>query len=418
MLTLKEISTNDFENFVETLKVESLYQTIYYGMTMEKSGFQVLYLGMVDEANTLKAATLILIEKIGKVKYAYAPRGFILDYNNVEILATFTKLIKKHLGKLDVIAVKLSPLIIRNVYNFEGKLIEQNPNYDTIFKNLKKLGYNHMGYNDFFEAHKPRFEAILDLDKPYYELFKEIKKEFRSKIRSAENNYIKVHKGNFNHLNYLYLQTKSKYPRDLDYFRNFYYYFYQAKKVDFFYTKLDTSLFLEKMRQDYQRQANISSELDAEIMNTEIGNKISLVNQKLSSDNLLSKYKKNMMAATDLLKTKPDGAITSSALVVRHNDIAYLVMDGNDTKLKGFNSKHLLLWKLIEQYSKQGFKKFNLGGMSNIFAPNNPYAGLNTFKMSFHAKVYEYIGDLELITNSTLYFMYQNSIPLKGIIKK
>ena len=418
MLTIKEISPKDFEEYVEKLKVESLYQTIYYGMTLEKNNFQTLYLGMIDENNILKGASLILIEKIGKVKYAYAPRGFLIDYNNVELLANFTKLIKKYLGKLDVIAVKLSPLIVRNIYDFEGKLIEQNKDYDTIFNNLKKLGYTHMGYNDFFEAHKPRFEAIIDLDKPYYELFKEIKKEFRSKIRGAEGNYIKVHKGNFNHLNYLYLQTKSKYPRDLDYFRNFYYYFYQDKKVDFFYTKLDTGLFLDKMKEDYQNQAIISSELDYEIMNAPIGNKISLVNQKISSDNLLNKYKKQMIAATDLLKTKPDGAVTSSALVVRHNDIAYLVIDGNDTKLKGFNSKHLLIWKLIEQYSQLGFKKFHLGGLSNIHAENNPYAGLNQFKMSFHAKVYEYIGDLELVTNNTLYFMYQNSIPLKGIIKK
>ena len=84
----------------------------------------------------------------------------------------------------------------------------------------------------------------------------------------------------------------------------------------------------------------------------------------------------------------------------------------------GFNSKHLLLWKLIEYYSNLGIKKFHLGGVSNIHAENNPYFGLNKFKMSFHSMVYEYMGDLELITNSSLYFMYQNTIPLKNIMKK
>lgn len=418
MLTLKEISANDFENYVEKCKVESFYQSSYYGDVMQKSGFEVLYLGLVDDANILKAATLIFLEKIGKAKYGYAPRGFLLDYNNVEILATFTKLIKKYLGKMDVMAVKLSPLIIRNIYDSEGKIKETNPQYELIFDNLKKLGYNHMGYNDFFESHKPRFEAIIELDKPYFELFKRIKKEFRSKIRSAESNYIEVHKGNFDHLNYLYLQTKSKYPRDLDYFRNFYYYFYQAKKVEFYYTKLNTVELLDKIKLDYQKQAEISNDLEQKIMEMSIGNKISYVNQKLTSDNLLNKYKKQMIAATDLLKNKPEGAITSSALVALQNDIAYLVIDGNDGHLKGFNSKHLLIWKLIERYSKMGIKKFNLGGVSNITLENNRYSGLNQFKMSFHASIYEYMGDLELVTNATLYFMYQNSIPIKGILKK
>ncbi len=41
---------------------------------------------------------------------------------------------------------------------------------------MKKLGYIHMGYNTMFEAQKPRFEAIVSLNKPYTDLFKEIKK--------------------------------------------------------------------------------------------------------------------------------------------------------------------------------------------------------------------------------------------------
>ena len=32
-------------------------------------------------------------------KYALAPRGFLIDYNDEKLLTTFTKLIKKFLGK-------------------------------------------------------------------------------------------------------------------------------------------------------------------------------------------------------------------------------------------------------------------------------------------------------------------------------
>jgi len=76
------------------------------------------------------------------------------------------------------------------------------------------------------------------------------------------------------------------------------------------------------------------------------------------------------------------------------------------------------MWKLIEKYSKLGYTKFNLGGITNINAENKKYTGLNEFKLSFNANMYEYIGDLELICNNTLYFMYRKSVQLKRMLKK
>ena len=76
------------------------------------------------------------------------------------------------------------------------------------------------------------------------------------------------------------------------------------------------------------------------------------------------------------------------------------------------------LWQLIEIYKKQGFEKFNLGGLSNITTPNNKYSGLNEFKISFGADVYEYAGDFELITNLRNYELYRNFTPLRSLIKR
>ena len=72
----------------------------------------------------------------------------------------------------------------------------------------------------------------------------------------------------------------------------------------------------------------------------------------------------------------------------------------------------------MEKYSKLGYKKFNLGGMSNPELDDNKYKGLNEFKTNFGAKVYEYAGDFELITNNAKYFMYKNTLPIKNILKK
>ena len=56
--------------------------------------------------------------------------------------------------------------------------------------------------------------------------------------------------------------------------------------------------------------------------------------------------------------------------------------------------------------------------MTNINVENNRYNGLNQFKLGFDSNIYEYIGDLELICNNTLYFMYRKSMQIKRMLKK
>jgi len=92
-------------------------------------------------------------------------------------------------------------------------------------------------------------------------------------------------------------------------------------------------------------------------------------------------------------------------------------MDGYDKKYSKFNSKHLLIWELIQKYKKDGFTKFNLGGVSNVVVDSNKYTGLNDFKNNFGSKIYEYAGDFELTINKLNYNLYRNYVPLKNLIK-
>ena len=208
------------------------------------------------------------------------------------------------------------------------------------------------------------------------------------------------------------MQTKKKYPRDLDYFKDCYKYFSKNNNIDFYYTKLDTKEYLKIKNKQLIEQEKIVNYYN-EIVTKNLKN----INLKITADKRYNELKLQLIEATNLLKNNPDGIITSSALVVKNKDEVYLLMDGYDNKFKSLNSKHLLLWKLIENYSIQNYKKFNLGGITNPFEKNNKYEGLNTFKLGFNSKVYEYIGDLELVCNNTKYFLIKNSF-LKKALKK
>ena len=415
-MIIKILTSEQFNKYICEHNYNSIYQTSEYIEAMKRHGYEALLLGLIDNENIV-GATAILIENKGKFKYAYAPRGFLIDYNDKYIVKTFTEEIKSFLSKIDVIAIKLSPIIIKNIYSSKKELLFHNEEYNKIFRYLKSLGYYHLGYNNYFEGIKPRFEAVLDLSRPYYKIFNAIKKNFRTKIRTAEKMGIKVYQGDINNIEDLYIYTKNKYPRDKFYFADVYNIFSKKGKANLYYTKLDTKEYIMWCQQLYENQEKYNQDIDNRIINNS-DDKDKLINKKIIADRMLDRYKKQLIIATSFLKDHPEGIITSSMLTIANKDTIYLYMDGYDKKYQSLNSKHILLWKLIHKYSLQGYKKFNLGGVINIFSDNEKYNGLNEFKLNYNPEIIEYLGDLELICNNALYFLYKNSKSITNIIKK
>lgn len=405
---IKQLTNEEFNNFKNTFYYNSFYQTPEYGFVMNCEKNDSLLLGLVDDDNNILAASLILIETVKGFKYAYAPRGFLIDYNDLILLDLFTGKIKKYLSKLNIVAIKISPRIIKNTYDPIYNITTSNSYYEKIFNNLKSLGYKHLGYNDFFEASKPRFEAIIDLNIPYYMLFRNINKEYRTKIRSAEKKGVKIYHGKYDDLDKLYKHTKVKYKRDLKYFRSCYEFFDKKKLIDFYYSKLNTKQYLEYVRKNYELYEEKLDQINEDVIkcvktNSKTDN---LLKEKMQLDKLYLSYKSELKKATKMLTENPDGIITSSALIIKNEGEVYVLIDGYDINYKSTNSKHLLIWKLMEKYSLDGYHKFNLGGMTNYKVQEGKYQGLNNFKLGFGAKSIEYIGDLELVINNNLYILF------------
>lgn len=413
---IKELSNAEFNKFTDDYKEFSIYQTSEYAFVMNEQHYDSLFLGLVEN-NKVLAASLILIEKSFGFKYAYAPRGFLIDYSNKELLKNFTDLLKKYLNKKSVIAIKINPKIIKSTYNPKTNQTTINNDYDKIFNNLKQLDYYHLGYNNFFESFKPRYEGIINIDNQVNKLFYNIKKQFKTKIRKADKSGIRIYKGNDTNLNYLYLQTKTKYPRNLKYFEDIYRFFNKRGLVDFYFAKLDTRAYLISVQKKYKVQTELCAKINSEVFNKK-DNKLNAINKKIKEENKLANIKNELIYATNLLKDNPEGIVVASTLIIKYRDEVFLLMDGYDPKYKKLNAKHLLIWKLIEKYSSLGYKKFNLGGMSNINEKHKKYTGLNEFKLNFNSECIEYLGDLELITNKPLYMIYRNSSPIRNIIKK
>ena len=79
-MELKEITNDEFKAFSKMFNPSSMYQTVEYALTMNEEDCDSFFVGLFEE-NSLKAASLILVQKISGFKYAFAPRGFLLDFN-------------------------------------------------------------------------------------------------------------------------------------------------------------------------------------------------------------------------------------------------------------------------------------------------------------------------------------------------
>jgi len=399
VIDLRELSYEELDSFLKDFNV-SLYQTSNYAKTMEKQGFNIKILGL-EQNGKIIGSTILLINKKAGFTYAYAPRGFVLDYSNTELTKLFVKQIKKYCKKQGIVAIKLNPLIVKSIddVSVDG--------YDKIFNDLRKLKFYHFGYNENFESYKPRYESIIELDNPNL-MFCKIKKEYRTKIRGAIDNGVEIHKGSYEDLKYLHLQTTKKYPRDLLYFQYLYYFFNQNSNIDLFYAKFDPKKLLTKFRKLYLKQEEICNSLNEYIKKD---NSSKIVNLKIEADNLLGKYKNQLRNANVMVQNNPDGVVVASCLFIKNKDEVYMIMDGFDKKYKGYNAKHLLIWEAMQYYFARGYKKLNLGGITS--GENPKYKGLNTFKLNFGSKKYEYIGDLELVCSNSKYFLLKNTLPYK-----
>ena len=413
-MQLRELTKEQFSLFVKNYPSSTIYQTTEYAEAMSKQNFSYVYYGM-EEENKLYAASLVLIEKNHGFKYAYSPRGFLIDYTNKDLLKTFTNLLKKDLGKKGVIAIKINPIVINNIYDSKTANVSSNNESDLIMNNLKELGYYHLGFNNFFEALKPRFEAIIDTTIPVNQLFSNLDQNNKDKVQEADYDGLQIFKSNNFNPSYLFLE-KEQYDQEIKFYQDMFYAF--QNKLEFFYIKLDTKEYLKKVQMKYQFQSQISSEANAKVFETRGSDNTNEINIKLQEESKLNEIKNELVYATNLLRDIPQGIIIGSCITIKDKDSVYLLVDSYDKQYDKLNSKYLLSWKLLEKYTNEGFKSFNLGGITNFSLNENPYKELNDFKLGFDAKGYEYIGDYELITNKPLYVMYQNGAPFRNMLKK
>ena len=385
---------------------------------MSQEGFDPHYYGFINDQNILIGASLVLVQKLFLgYKYAYAPRGYLIDYDNKDLIIDVTNKMKRFLAKNSIIFLKIDPPVVNNKRDKDGNILK-SPYTNDLIPFLTKIGYDYFGDNKFFGTLKPRWNAILKVTGSSQTLFDNFDHSVKNKIRKAESRGVEILQGNHNDIEIFYKFVAKKHYRKLNYYKKFAECF--GNNFELYFAKLNTEAYLNNIKLIYEKELQKNEEINKNIQEAGLKNKISnkLTNSKITSDKVLAVYKKELETASNLFAKNPQGIIISATAVIIEKYGVELVIEGQNPTYKLYYPTFLAKWYIIEKYSKLGAVYFDLNAITGYFENNNKFKGLNEMKLGFNAEVTEYIGEFDLVINRTIYLIHKKAKLGKKALKK
>ncbi len=391
---IKHLSIHEFETFVDKSFLGSYYQTYEYALLMKENGYDYEFVGLVDEYNNVHAASLILIKKLTKLyKYGYAPKGFILDYFDYNLLKEFTnKIIDFYKKKL--VFIKINPEIA--IAEIDPITYKKKYNQNRKIKNhLIDLGYVKLKDNLYFESAIPRFNGIVSLKDFSLD---HLNKNTRNKIKKGDKKGLNIEIADRSGIDILYNFIKKKRNKDAFYYKAYYKAFQNSNNIDLFLVSLDTKQFLVSSKDAYEKELNHNSDLSNQLIKEHSEKNLNI---KMNSDRKLLSYKNDILEAQNRA-SKGDKLYIAGALVIKYQNRINIVISGYDTNFKRFSPNYYLHYQILNYYKKY-YDYADLNGLTGDFTKENPYYGLNEFKLGFKPHIYEFIGEFDLVINHYVY---------------
>ena len=103
-MKLEHLTEKEYNEFVKKQENSLFFQSIEWAKFKYNTGWDYEIVGM-KEGKKVIAAAILLGKKLPYIhkKFYYSPRGYVLDYNNLDLLKEFTKLLKKYLKEKNAI---------------------------------------------------------------------------------------------------------------------------------------------------------------------------------------------------------------------------------------------------------------------------------------------------------------------------
>ena len=409
MYELIELNKNEYEKFVKSSKKSHFLQSYIWGEFCKKEKKVTPYYVGLKKDKKIVASALLLQKKLPLgYSYFYSPRGFVLDYNDKEILKEFTDKIKEFSKKHKTIYVKIDPDIKLQNLNIDGEVIEGDNNFPLV-DYMKSLGYKHLGFNKAFEHNQPRYTFRLELK----DTIEEVRDGFHNttkKVINKGNMYeLEIAKNDLKYIDDFYetmIETARREDLALyskEYFREFYRMLHDENESDIYIVYLDKEKTI-KVITDKINELNEQKE------------KLKTENKIKEIDNQIGKQEKLLSEVKEIEKDKYP---LSSIITAKYDDKVWTIHGGNSTKLRELNSNYLIYYEIIKDAVNDKYKVIDFFGTSYNPTTDDPEYGIYLFKKRLGGEYTEFIGEFDYIINKKMYFLFNKLVPIyRKIVKK
>lgn len=163
---LIKLTDEEFNTFSQKHPLSTFFQSSYWGDLKQNNGWYKHLVGMKKDG-VMVGASLILAKKIPVLnKYIfYAPRGFLLDYSNHDLIKEFSKEVINYVKKEKGIFLKINPYVMCQERDNDGNVVTDGINNQKIVDTLIKIGFKHNGFTVKTGADlEPRWLSVLNLE--------------------------------------------------------------------------------------------------------------------------------------------------------------------------------------------------------------------------------------------------------------
>lgn len=405
-MKIEELKSNEYEEYISKNKYTTFYQKEYWGKLKKDGGWNYKLVGM-KKNNKIVGATLLLFKNLPLgLKLFYSPRGFLIDYNDEELLKEFVLEIKEYVKKENGFILKIDPYVEYKTRDIDGNIVEGGVDNSKVVENLKKLGFKHYGFNkDISKELQPRWMYVLDLKgKTEDEIFSNFSKHYRKTIRRTEKQGLVVERISKDKLmDYKKIMEHTSSRRDFidrpySYYENMYDKIGENLIINVCY--LDTNLGINKFKDEIKKIEGYQDIKDYHLKDIE-------------------DYKKKIELYKSYQKKYGDKIPLAGTMSIVCGKEYLNLFGGAYEEFMHYDAQYLIKWHTMKEALNLGCEIYNFYGISGNFEKeNNDMYGVYEFKRGFGGRVVELIGEFDLIISKPKYCLYNFMFKTYKIVKK
>ncbi len=412
MIFVENIPKEEYDTFTKNHLKSHFLQSYDWGeFARREKNFIPHYVGLKED-DKLVATALLLQKKLPLgLSYLYSPRGFVVDFQNFELLKTFTQEIKKFAKRKRAIFIKIDPDLIIHRENYLGE--ELKPDYDKeeILQNFSKLGFKHQGFTKNFETMQPRYSFRVDMTQSMEEIYDKFSKTTKQRIKKAEDLQVEVSMGTKEDLKEFFTLMKLTENRkdfvshDLSYYETLYDLFHSQDKCNLFLGKVNVEKILLQKKKEKEPIQKEYEELLA------VENRSKSQNSKLKElERRLSKLEEDIVKFSDTKQKYGTEITLSGHFIIEYGNKAWVLYAGNHNILSDTYTNYKTYYEHFKFYHNRVSIYDQFGTIGDL-REENPLLGLHEFKKKFGGDYVEFIGEFNLITKPIFYFAFQKLVP-------